>query len=84
MGSNFDHGRSDPFQPFEKEPKSPKSVDFLITLEPSTDDTNEQDLCESVALLPSKEPGANLSSSEPSVEALTTSYNSEPSSCSHH
>ena len=60
MGSNFDHGRSDPFQPFEKVPKSPKSGDFTITLEPSTEDTNEQHLCESVALLPSKEPGVNL------------------------
>ena len=26
IGSNFDHAQSDPFQPFEKEPKNPKSV----------------------------------------------------------
>ena len=70
MGGNFDHVRSDPFQPFEEEPKSPKSVDFLNTLKPPTED-NEQNSCER----------ANLSSSEPSVErmsASTSSYNSEP------
>ena len=73
MGSNLDQTQSDPFQPFEEEPKSP---DFLNTLEPSkmiTEGANEQNLCENVSQLPTNEPGANSLSTdvtEPSVEQL--------------
>ena len=63
MGSNFENARSDPFQPFEKEPSS---VNTNICI-------RKHCLCENVSLLRSNEAGVNLSSSEPSVEQISGS-----------
>ena len=54
MGSNLDQARSDLFQPFQEEPKSPDFLNTLELLKMITEDTNEQNLCENVSQLPTK------------------------------